>query len=81
MILKLDPSVSFTSAKAISAFVEMDLLHCTKQETAYLIKFTEEILNGKLHFLCSTAHEEDDGQEQCTHLIWLLAAKIFTSSL
>ena len=23
------------------------------QETADLIKFTEEILNGKLHFLCS----------------------------
>ena len=23
------------------------------QETAYLVTFTEEILNGKLHFLCS----------------------------
>ena len=23
------------------------------QETADLVKFTEEILNGKLHFLCS----------------------------
>ena len=30
-------------------------LHCTKkmQETADLVTFTEEILNGKLHFLCS----------------------------
>ena len=27
------------------------------QETADLVKFTEEILNGKLHFLCS-AHEK-----------------------
>ena len=25
------------------------------QETADLITFTEEILNGKLHFLCSEA--------------------------
>ena len=25
----------------------------------------------------STAHNEDSGQEQCTHLIWLLVAKIF----
>ena len=23
------------------------------QETAYLVTFTEEILNGKLHFLCN----------------------------
>ena len=33
------------------------LIHCTKnevfQETADLVTFTEEILNGKLHFLCS----------------------------
>ena len=35
--------------------------HCTKmklsiknfQETADIVTFTEEILNGKLHFLCS----------------------------
>ena len=25
----------------------------SKQETADLVTFTEEILNGKLHFLCS----------------------------
>ena len=25
------------------------------QETAYLVTFTEEILNGKLHFLCSVS--------------------------
>ena len=25
----------------------------SQQETADLVKFTEEILNGKLHFLCS----------------------------
>ena len=33
------------------------LIHCTKnevfQETADLVTFTEEILNGKIHFLCS----------------------------
>ena len=32
-------------------------VHCTKnevfQETADLVTFAEEILNGKLHFLCS----------------------------
>ena len=27
------------------------------QETADLVTFTEEILNGKLHFLCSARHE------------------------
>ena len=27
------------------------------QETADLVTFTEEILNGKLHFLCSDASE------------------------
>ena len=26
------------------------------QETADLVTFTEEILNGKLHFLCSDLH-------------------------
>ena len=31
--------------------------HCTKNETADLVTFTEEFLNGKLHFLCSvTGH-------------------------
>ena len=29
------------------------LFHCTKNEDADLVTFTEEILNGKLHFLCS----------------------------
>ena len=28
---------------------------CFPQETADLVTFTEEILNGKLHFLCSDA--------------------------
>ena len=28
------------------------------QETADLITFTEEILNGKLHFLCSVHYEK-----------------------
>ena len=28
-------------------------LYRTKNETADLVTFTEEILNGKLHFLCS----------------------------
>ena len=27
-----------------------------QQETAYLVTFTEEILNGKLHFLCSDSY-------------------------
>ena len=29
------------------------LLHGRLQETADLVTFTEEIVNGKLHFLCS----------------------------
>ena len=35
--------------------VKVCLIHCTKneQETADLVTFTEEILNGRLHFLCS----------------------------
>ena len=28
-------------------------LHCTKNETVDLVTFTEEILNGKVYFLCS----------------------------
>ena len=28
------------------------------QESAYLITFTEEICNGKLHFLCNSIYEE-----------------------
>ena len=35
-------------------FLYKDVTHCTKlQETADLVTLTEEILNGKLHFLCS----------------------------
>ena len=30
------------------------------QETADLVTFTEEILNGKLHFLCSAMNEKVD---------------------
>ena len=29
------------------------------QFPADLVTFTEEILNGKLHFLCSACHEDD----------------------
>ena len=29
------------------------------QETADLVTFTEEILNGKLHFLCSARYTEE----------------------
>ena len=34
--------------------------HCTKNEVlpADLVTFTEEILNGKLHFLCSDTYNE-----------------------
>ena len=32
---------------------DIDKFHCTKNEVFYLVRFTEEILNGKLHFLCS----------------------------
>ena len=28
------------------------------QETADLVRFTEEILNGRLHFLCSEVKED-----------------------
>ena len=34
------------------------------QETADLVTFTEEILNGKLHFLCSGTPESASGQLQ-----------------
>ena len=30
-----------------------DVFHVVLQQTADLVTFTEEILNGKLHFLCS----------------------------
>ena len=30
-----------------------------QQETEDLVTFTEEILNGKLHFLCSVIFDED----------------------
>ena len=34
-----------------------DTTHCTKHEFFhYLVTFTEEILNGKLHFLCSDVY-------------------------
>ena len=32
--------------------------------TADLVTFTEEILNGKLHFLCSEIDKGDDFQEE-----------------
>ena len=32
-------------------------LHWKLQEAADLVTFTEEILNGKLHFLCSASKE------------------------
>ena len=35
----------------------------------------------KASFAISTAHDKVDGQEQRTHLILLLVANIFTSSL
>ena len=35
-----------------------------KQETADLVTFTEEILNGKLHFLCS-----ESSKNKITNLI------------
>ena len=31
------------------------------QETVDLVTFTEEIINGKLHFLCSVFEREDLG--------------------
>ena len=34
-----------------------------RQETADLVTFTEEILNGKLHFLCSVSSASLSGAE------------------
>ena len=39
------------------------------QQTADLVTFTEEILNGKLHFLCS---ETDVFPKQKNVVCWLL---------
>ena len=39
------------------------------QETAHLVTYTEEILNGKLHFLCSVIWI---GYGICDLLIWLV---------
>ena len=33
--------------------------HCTKTFPADLVTFTEEIINGKLHFLCSERQQSD----------------------
>ena len=33
------------------------------QETLYLVTFTEEILNGNLHFLCSEDYETSEMSE------------------
>ena len=43
-----------TLHKKWSFLLRISLVNVTKsQETAHLVTFTEEILNGKLHFLCS----------------------------
>ena len=38
------------------------------QETADLVTFTEEILNGKLHFLCSVSQNDHTGQIKTTYI-------------
>ena len=50
------------------------------QETGDLVKFTEEILNGKLHFLCSVIlfdGQRDTATKTC-ELMWLIS---FTSEV
>ena len=45
------PAVNFL--KYVYERYIMKIKHCTPQLTVDLVTFTEEILNGKLHFLCS----------------------------
>ena len=53
--------MTLSSIKGITFFAKIveikTVHHCTKnevlQDTAYLVTFTGEILNGKLNFLCS----------------------------
>ena len=42
---------------------EFHLIHFRLVETADLVTFTEEIRNGKLHFLCSDSDEREHSPE------------------
>ena len=44
------------------------------QETADLVTFTEEIVDGKLHFLCSASHELALFHDICPANIYLFKA-------
>ena len=49
------------------------------QETADLVLFTEEILNGKLHFLCSAMLSSLDLKIKLFPINWLLLWQTFFS--
>ena len=58
------------------------------QETADLVTFTEEILNGKLHFLCSKTWTLDNSEftkyfrtVECNFLKQLMASPVTKSSV
>ena len=64
----------------------MDVLHCTKNEVFHysikdidLVTFTEEILNGKLHFACSVIEMQLNSVSSKSNKI--LAGKISRISL
>ena len=43
----------FYTVKILTQTLIQIIVHTTQKMTADLVTFTEEILNGKLHFLCS----------------------------
>ena len=49
-----DASFNFTAQK-LSFSLKISLVSVTKSAFSFLVTFTEEILNGKLDFLCSVS--------------------------
>ena len=48
------------------------------QETADLVTFSEEILNGKLQFLCSVWHDHEYSSDAVQICVAIFAERIFT---
>ena len=48
------------------------------QKSADLVTFTEEIVNGKLHFLCSQKDKNNNARKAVNHLLryWHASANI-----
>ena len=54
-MLKIEIKIAFNTAQKMKFSIKNFFSKCSHnwQETADLVAFTEENLNGKLHFLCS----------------------------